>query len=258
MSLPFLYFIPVGSDDRSAIEYAFDGPHLPQENRVTGAGPGDGRSGKLYGNAAQWTTPYGITNFRLDLKLQEWRNLPNVDAYVGWYTDDDRYPTVEELKRARTIPGVDVSGWHVPISRTWNEQGQYIIELPRYVDVDDTGSPIAGDVLGWCQSTWELSEEIFAKICAESGGEDGTNVTPNDFTVEDTIRYAWQILAVNYRVSSVELAVLKSLVIGDCMKYIDAFLDLQSLNELLKKTHLDDFSTTDGQEVATQPTALAS
>lgn len=234
--MSFLYFVPTGGH-LSEIEYAFDG--TPNDRDVIGEGPGDGRSGKIYGDRSIEVTRLGYFKDR-----QTWRKIPGTKCRVGWCNDS--VPTLDETTRPHEIPGKEVDGALIPVSRSWNEEGKYIVELPCYVDVNDEGEPIRGEVIERCRSAWDLSQSIFERMMS---GE--------DFSEAEVIKFAWQILALNYRVGPVECSVMKLIQQGSGISIIKTFLELDQLEEVQKKTQPGISSFEDGSEAETHSTVLA-
>ena len=84
---------------------------------------------------------------KLDPSNQEWRRLPDLEGqpprWFGWWKDDP--PRPEELAKANTLPGYDVTdaqggNWRLPLTRKPSEEGDSQCVLPQTYDYDqETG-----------------------------------------------------------------------------------------------------------------------
>jgi hypothetical protein len=130
------------------------------------AGP-DGKNGWLVADTTR-LGPYQPA-YRPD--EQQWRKRPRrqgddgPDIHVGYYRAAP--PTPATLARAELLSGpqmklADGNLWQVPLVRMVRSASESDYALPRYVDVDDEGRPIAGAVIDRycelvrrCDGVWE-------------------------------------------------------------------------------------------------------
>ena len=220
----FLYFIPVGSEVtvEKELAYAYDDNYHVGD--VTGAGPGDGKPGKIICDSKS-TAKIGYYPGK-----QIWRRIPKLEAYVGFYSDFR--PTANDLVRTNQIPGREYNGFLIPLARQWKSENDSSIRLPSYVDINDEGELVFGNVVERCKAAYKLSQELY-----DTGGE---------MTQEYAAQAAIKILGFNYRVSAIECGMLEFLTIDDCQNIIALFEEWDKLAELQKKTRQDTPDSTNG------------
>ncbi len=145
---------------------------------------------------------------------QRWRRVPGSDGvWIGFYTAAP--PTSDTLARGTMIDGNELllgdgGVWQVPLVRHVvgvPPESQYA--LPRYVDIDDLGKPILGDVVDEHRELvaivdpfWDSWVDAWRKACDDD--------SPTfRFDVPNVYDRAARVLGKNYAVSLIECVVLK-------------------------------------------------
>jgi len=213
----FLYFLPkvqAGSPDAVRALDAIDRPGYTFRGVNAGPGGDPGQVvGYFHGHEARVRYAPGE---------QQWRKIPGVDAWVGFYTADP--PGPDDLVRPDPLPGVPVTlgdgrDWIVPVLLAWrgDEDGAgFQWQLPRRTDLDDEGRWVPGDVVPRYRELFAQGQRWFDYITQRftAKADESDDVDDPDATVEitlDTQEYfdtALAVLSANYRLGRAEVALL--------------------------------------------------
>lgn len=213
--MSFVYFLPgrrgVDQSDlsRLGLDKILDRPHgsAAVANTPSG-GPGF--------TVVDRSTP--ITLARIFPDLQIWKAAPKVDGVVPYYVGyhKENKPTPTDLERPRVIDGdlvVDLDGeiWTAPQLREWRVGEDPLSPfscsptVPRVCDLNEDGDVILGDVVPEYREIWEKSWSVASALWPDHVD------TGSKMSDSDAIKFAGDLLGVNYRVSFLELALLKSI-----------------------------------------------
>jgi hypothetical protein len=206
----FLYFkpqhmTPVSRDDVKTwgLSYAFE--RTPQSGVCRNNTP-SGTAGSIFADPSRHAD--GIV--KMDMAAQVWRKMPRPgqqDMDVGYFKDSP--PGPEDLKRANQLSGylwklADGQQWLVPTVRMFDESSATLVStLPSYIDIDDNGKPIRGQVMPLYAHLWELTAPFAEQMLSDEGGPD---VSDEDITLA-----ARSLLQVNDVVDLVEMVQLRLL-----------------------------------------------
>lgn len=174
---------------------------------------------------------------RYESDRQDWRTLPKNPAgvYVGYWSDHK--PTPDCLQREIMISGEvlrlnDGHDWLMPKARLFDESLAWAPNLPTVLDFNDDGTMIYGDIQPKYRELWELAiqyDDAYVNAWAEDGK--GTS----QIEAIDVVGLASMAVAVNYRVSKIELAMLGVLDTKMWSAVLDILLDRKTQYDLLKK-----------------------
>ncbi len=242
MMAGFLYFRPqhtrpITLADVKAwgLGYAFE--RAPQSG-VCQTNTPTGTTGSVFADPAR----HGEGQVKMDMDAQVWRKIPRSglpDVYVGYWKESPPQPF--DLARANQLSGytirlADGNTWLVPTVRYFDEAAcQLKSNLPCYLDLDETGRPIPGQVVAAYAQLWELTAPYAEQMLATGdGGPDVSN--------EDIYQAARTLLQVNYVMDFVELVQLQLLTTEQLAHNIVALaVDWPTYlrwRETLKKTEL--------------------
>ncbi len=137
---------------------------------------------------------------------QEWRKIPGSELYIGCFKD--AVPTANDLSRQSQLPGymfplADGKQWRIPVVRQFLEgQDKPVCALPHYLDIDDEGNEIPGQVAEVHRYLWEATEDYTAALVGPERDEG------------DEIKVDWWdkaaiLLGANYVVGKTELALAR-------------------------------------------------
>lgn len=230
----FLYFVPAaaavkeGDLERLSLTHAFES--LPSVRQCTGPGA---QAGALLSCAE----PQDI---RFEPDHQKWRQIPKSSVHIGYWTDSP--PTVSELARPTQLAGElirfsDGQDWLCPKARMFSEiEGQLLWKcaLPRQMDLNDDGDIVVGDVQRQHSALWDLAMEYDdAYFTALSKIEDGNETVVFEF--HRAHQLVADSLAVNYRVSLIELTMLGVLDTDMISRVLDVLMDRTTQYDWIKK-----------------------
>lgn len=199
----FLYFRPnlsrpVNLKDVKAwgLGYAFE--NSPQSGTCANLTPTQ-TAGQVFGDAAR----HDEGRIKMDMEAQTWRKMPRPgqdDVYIGYWKDAP--PGPQDLARANQLGGylvqlADGNQWQVPVVRMFDEaSGQPRSNLPSYLDVDEDGKPIPGQVIPLYAHLWDLTAPFAEQMLSDGGPEVST---------DDIYQAAKTLLQVNYVVDMIEI-----------------------------------------------------
>ena len=202
--------------ERYGLSYVTD-DHKPPYNAEWPVGPG-GKPG--WGLADERRLDGFAPSYRPDEQVWRKRAGPSSgpEIYIGHYRD--ARPTRDSLARGKQLRGLEVEladgpiavkyGWQVPLVRHCLGavgSAESAIALPTYMDLDDAGQPIPGEVVA--EHRWLVDlvtpfwEAWLAAFLATPAGE--------SFTVDlpDLYPMAAGLLQANYAIGLTECAMLK-------------------------------------------------
>lgn len=182
---------------------------------------------------------------------QTWRRFPNSGerkaesgnspAWVGYYNEGKPGPA--DLARLEQVPGVplrlaDGHSWQVPLVRFPLPGGGRGTLLPAYVDCDEFGEPIAGEVLEKYAPLASIAERFWlawntAFMAAAALGREEF-----EFDCDTIVADACLTLAANYRISLAEVMLLKLFRTGTASAVMSLACNLDRAKQLLE-TALD-------------------
>lgn len=237
----FGYFVegakaPVTREQIAAwgLAHAFDG--VP--NHTNSAGP-NGTTGVLLWDVAR-LDPYQPV---YDPELQSWHKAPAKFApqqpwYVGHYKG--QLPTAADLVRDELVEGLplELAGqqWVVPVVRSTLVGGESWHPLPCYLDFDEEGEPVRGDVVD--EHAWLLecvAEFWDAWLAAYEAMAEGAS-TFSMALPRSTPASAARLLSANYRIGPVEAGRLRLFrTDGDVAHLMQIACDCLSAVAFLKK-----------------------
>lgn len=210
--MSFLYFIPkLQSIDRAAIESLGLADRIDRhEVGIVHANGPSGGPGVVICESSIENSPRVVHGH------QVWRAAPKRGAdeapyWIGYWKD--RKPTEQSLRRPKMLAGSaielrDGEKWMVPRLVQFNEGSPtngitYTVRLPQVLDVDDEGELVTGRIDPRYQDLWDEGWRAHQSLTmqAEVAGM-------ASMTVNESIRFASKLMAWNYRVTSVEIAML--------------------------------------------------
>lgn len=210
----FLYFAEgdkpltdMGQVHNLGLSHAFDS--LPQCTMLDRGTP-SGKPGFILSDA----TTLGSYQPRFFPDQQTWRKFG--DVWIGFY--NDAKPTPDDLRRTQMLPGVELelcdgNKWTVPVVYIYEGNGLQP-NLPRFLDLDETGRCVPGPVmdqyrdLAQCvENFWDAWETAYQTALQNDNQQ---FVVSFDTVNEDAAR----VLAANYHVSLREIVALHLFQIG--------------------------------------------
>jgi hypothetical protein len=221
----FLYFVenlnkPVALDDVGGLglPYAFE--ETPQSSPISGRTP-TGAHGMLIWN--QQRLGEFMPAFNPD--QQTWRKVPGRDdLHIGIYTDAP--PTPATLRKTGGMAGEvvtlgDGKEWIAPRLATCGGDNGFSPAYALVADLDEQGNWISGGASIEAHGLKGLFDRLYA-VMPDPGG----------MSAGAALDFACELLAINYAVSKVELAMLKVLKTDDSLFRIltialdwDTFID---------------------------------
>ncbi len=162
---------------------------------------------------------------------QTWRKRPGDDCvWVGYWNDEP--PTPRDLANENQIAGENVelggSQWIVP-SFVWHSgEDGFRLHLPTYFDLDENGKWVYGEVEQEYAHLNKIADRIHQGVYLDDS---------EVLTTKEMLGYAPVILAVNYRVSELECAMLRLFKRrGNCLRRIaEVCVDYENAMEWLQK-----------------------
>lgn len=243
----FLYFLSGVSNRKAAqvaigeagLRYAIPGGFTSTE--VT-EGPSGG-AGLL---VAKDTSDLG-SSFKMHTD-QVWRAVPgSAIAWMGFYPAESECPTPhpdgllrEDAISGHTVRLGDGNDWVVPLARAivdGGKEGLMLHTLPQTVGVDAKGAWSDGEIIRRFRPLNGLAERWWDKIIKDSKDknlEDAGKITI-PFSENDVRDGAMLALAVNYRVSPIEVAALELFDTANIREILGAVIDWPGFQELIKK-----------------------
>lgn len=145
----------------------------------------------------------------VQMDQQEWRKIPNSDCYVGFWKAAPPVPT--DLERPQQLPGYRVAAgdheWLIPVTARFDDsRAMFAAKLPCYVDCDDEGKWIEGEVLDVHKHLWEIGQPFRDDMMARLLGG-----PPADFTLDQLRDAAVGYIQANYVVGQRELTMMRGL-----------------------------------------------
>lgn len=216
------------------LAHAFEG--VPNHTKC--AGPGGG-VGVLLWDAPR-LAPYQPV-YRPD--EQSWRQAPKKFApalpwHIGHYKGQQ--PTAADLARSEMVEGLalELRGelWQIPVVKSTLADGGPWSPLPSYLDFDEEGEPVRGDVVdehAWLlqcvEPFWDAWLAAFEAL--EEGAETFSMALPRSVPAD-----AARLLSANYRIGPVEAGRLRLFrTDGDVANLMQIACDCRSAVQFLKK-----------------------
>ncbi len=167
----FLYFRPaqvknVSPEDVATwgLGYAFERSPIScvcHNNTPTGT------AGVVFGDDKR----HAAGGVKMNLEAQEWSKRPTPQGvYVGYWKESP--PTPADLKRQQQLGGFriqmrDGNEWMCPAVRMFDADSEQLkTALPAKFDLDESGNPVAGDVVAEYASLYELMSDYAAHMQA--------------------------------------------------------------------------------------------
>lgn len=247
--MSFLYCVP-GCDNNSVdwsrlgLDYAFEGD--PQRGLNL-----EGFEGQESALLADQSLSAG--RLRIDKESQTWKKCG--DYYIGFW--NDLRPTEELLRRKTQLAGkkieLDGQTWNVPTAVSFDEVDGELFSrhhLSRYVDFDEDGEPIYGEV-----------EEQFSPLYDVA--MQWMNSYDDGMTLGEIWKAAGLILSFNYRMNFPETCMLGLLTNQSAESILNICVDISSLVSLRAAREEDqkksstsvELNTNDGEMVGTGTTS---
>ena len=255
----FLYYVPGVPDTHlvcdGKLAYAFDSKPI---GRRCYKGP-DGAEGIVFGTEA--------VGFHDD--KQTWQDVPFLDCWVGYYRD--KTPNEADLRRNKMLFGkhiqLNAELWQIPVARSFSEiDGSVtaVCNLATHLSMDyATGQWSSGEIQEKYKPLWDAALrywDIWWKANVGDSDEGELTEVKADTTVEIAQNELEDMtilaLSTNYRISSVEVCLLKLISTEDCFGILSTICDLDSFNELVKKnlSQLENSGTDNGRQAKQEPT----
>ena len=223
----FLYFLPqcsrlaIQSREAAAagLGHAVSGEGI--DCRSTSAGPG-GAAGLLLSFG-------GVVDLRFEPERQSWRRSPGADWWAGLWNDVPP-PGPADLKRPRQYEGETVTmrdgrDWVVP--RCYAALPGRPSSLPKMLDLSEQGTWI-----GRVAPEYEKLSADAYRVWESFLGCDAES--DQGLTGEDEVRIAAAALAVNYRLSPLEIAMLGLWSTDEVARVLRSMIDADLLLAELK------------------------
>ncbi len=202
---------------------------LPMGKALVGKGPDNGR-GCVFGQSEKGTIGYKA-------ETQTWRQMPGLQVWFGFTTDDR--PSPGDLQRKDALRGhavalLDGNDWTVPIARGLlsDDGGETItpyIALPGCSEYNAQGEWVPSGVVPKYTRLWELAE---AWVDAQTAIANDEKPSPPDgvsFEFVGVHEIAVEVLACNYHVSAAEVGALGLLGEHAAYEILLALTDIPTL-----------------------------
>jgi hypothetical protein len=211
----FLYYKPNVSQPVTialarewGLGYAFTA--APSSGQCLGPDTPSGTNGMVFADGARM----GDWTIRVDMAEQSWRKIPKSDCYVGYWNASPPLP--EELLRPKYLTGyltrIGSHEWIIPLTARFDDSRKLLAtSLPCYVDCDDDGNWVEGDVLDVHRRLWEIGAPFRDDIMAQKLGESAAR----EFSDEELYSTALAYIQANYVVGQRELAMMQALTKND-------------------------------------------
>jgi len=168
---------------------------------------------------------------------QTWRQIPQSELWVGYY--ENAQPTPEDLARRKLIPGdlvelADGQQWQIPRVR------RRIIHsaLPARMDLDESGSWVYGGLAAAERELFELVTpwvDLILSAAQQQTDQQSSETASVELSLADELDKVVRLVAANYVVSRIELAMLAALSEAVLDGIILAAIDYQAVRDLAKK-----------------------
>lgn len=202
----FLYFKPqhqqnVTLDDVKAwgLSYAFESKPVTCPCHMNTP---SGGAGVVFGEQSR----HGDGRVKMNLDAQEWRKMKRPggpDVFLGYWKDAPPKPL--DLARKNQLGGylvslADDTKWLCPVVRYFDESSAELrTNLPSYLDVDENGELVPGQVLPLYSHLWDLTGPFAEQMLADDEG--GSDVSKAEIN-----KSAQALLQTNYVIGSNEIA----------------------------------------------------
>lgn len=233
MSAEFIYFISgrAGITNEQIAQAGLADRIGKHETAVIGKGP-SGERGVLLVNTEHIAGYTRSHPFTYDKNAQEWFDCK--DYWVGYYRDNK--PTPDSLERREKIRGVlvklyDGNEWLVPIARSF-ETG--MTTMPVVFTLGPNGEPVSEILQEFKEFSADVEKLFEWNITLNSKGPEGIKER-EDLQDIDFFALACRALTINYRVSPVEVCLLKLITSQNLWDIFNVLLDWASLEEFVKK-----------------------
>ena len=250
----FLYYLP-------GARLPMDTPELCQAGLAYVFGPGNAAPYKVETSAGPEGQGEGIVvadstsvqprhcGYKKDTQI--WRHVPKQKFWVGMYSDDR--PCPQDLATPQQIAGHlvrlnDGNSWMVPVARQLSPvdgELQAFCALSHNLDLDEHGRWTTTAIVEHHRALWQISERFIESVMASMD----TTGDVVRFEFQDMVEAAVTALAANYRVRSLEVAMLGLLTETNILEVLSAVVDGPTARTWLKKKQESDTgSSSDGQE----------
>lgn len=225
----FLYFVadlskPVTLEDLPELGLAHAFEECPQSSPISGRTPTGGPGMLVWSQArlGQMMPAYNADQ-------QTWRKVPGYQGLLaGYYTAAP--PTPATLRKTGGMAGEAVTlgdgrEWIAPRLSTWAGEQGYSPAYALVADLDDAGNWVSGGASIESQSLKNLFDRLYPVM-----------LDPAGVTATASLDFACELLGVNYAVSKVELAMLKTLKTDETLvRILSIALDWDAVIEWTKK-----------------------
>jgi len=232
-----LYYLP-GRDQVQLDQLAEHGLAYTCErdctHRATDRGP-DGGPGMVFADTSH--VPFAQLGYWRD--KQEWLKFPGhpSGAWVGF--GREHRPAPKDLAREEQLPGHEVrladgQEWLVPVARGFTENDgelRWYIALPQKTTIDAEGNWMQGDVVACYARLWEIATTWWDTFHVETTPE-GVTIR---FDFAGSNDAAALVLAANYRLAKVEIALLGLFNARSPATVLNALVDWPTMETWLKK-----------------------
>lgn len=180
---------------------------------------------------------------------QQWRRIGQGPVWVGWY--EQHRPGPSDVIRTgdglggRPVELADGRAWLIPVARNWDDD-HWVLNLPATLDLNENGhwscTEIATEyrdlhrrLLRW----WDAQQRALFAAADEAGEETvRTEIPEEEFSFEEAVELAADLLAVNYVVTRWEIACLGLLDSRRVSEVLGVATDFGFFLESLKKKAL--------------------
>ena len=211
----FLYFAPghtrpVTLRDLKPLgcDYAMD--TSPAATSISGRSPADGATGWIFADTR--------TQLAYKPDHQTWRKSPGSELWIGYW--DDKRPNPTHLARPNQLDGqlvemADGNEWLVPRLRMFAGEDGFATVLPTTPDINEDGNWIVGETCDIYSGLDKIGERLFEAMVVSAAdsdekkeGEQAEPILSKPLTTEEALDIVCELLATNYYLSKVEVAML--------------------------------------------------
>ena len=209
----FLYFAPghtkpVTLDCVRALGLGYAFTESPASSDVSGRTPTGGQG---------WLFTSAKTVLAHREEKQTWRKIPGSDCWAGYWNDSVPWPG--GLAKSEQIDGVPVNlgdgnKWLIPRLRMFAGEDGFQTALPMIADLNDAGEWVAAETTADCESLNKIGDRLYEAMVISLASED-ESIRP--LITSEALDITCELLAANYHVSKIEVAMLRLLTTDDTL-----------------------------------------